>query len=142
MYNENVQQIPICEASCVTKEIPISPRFSSTIIHLQASSALYSSSAQFFISSNLVRRQKIESSRRLELLHRKPHLVSKLFPMEIPIRKSPAPPAQKTCLPPPYQKRCYFCRLQPEIRSVSVVCSLSVAPVVQYVTSKPSDVGT
>ena len=41
MYNENVQQNPLCAASCVTKDIPISPRFSPTISYRQANSVLY-----------------------------------------------------------------------------------------------------
>ena len=30
LYNGNVQQNPLCGASCVTKDIPVSPRFSPT----------------------------------------------------------------------------------------------------------------
>ena len=51
MYNRNVQQTPLCAASCVTEDIPISPRFSPTVFHRQANSALYSS-AQFLIHSS------------------------------------------------------------------------------------------
>ena len=50
MYNGNVQQNPSCTASCVTKNLPISPRFSPTIFYCQANSALYS--AQFLAHSS------------------------------------------------------------------------------------------
>ena len=40
LYNENVQQNPLCAASCVTKDIPISPRFSPTIFYRDANSVL------------------------------------------------------------------------------------------------------
>ena len=40
LYNGNVQQNPLCAASCVTKGIPISPRFSPTIFYLDANSVL------------------------------------------------------------------------------------------------------
>ena len=40
MYNGNVQQNPLCVESCVTKEFPISPRFSPTIFDPDANSVL------------------------------------------------------------------------------------------------------
>ena len=40
MYNGNVQQNPLCAASCVTKDLPISPRFSPTVFHRVANSVL------------------------------------------------------------------------------------------------------
>ena len=40
LYNGNVQQNPLCAASCVTKDIPISPRFSPTIFYRDANSVL------------------------------------------------------------------------------------------------------
>ena len=33
MYNGNIQQNPLCAESCVTKEFPISPRFSPAFFH-------------------------------------------------------------------------------------------------------------
>ena len=46
MYNENVQQNPLCAASYVTKGNPISPRFSLTFFNCDVNSVLYGS-AQF-----------------------------------------------------------------------------------------------
>ena len=41
LYNGNVQQNPLCAAaSCVTKDIPVSPRFSPTFFYPDANSAL------------------------------------------------------------------------------------------------------
>ena len=40
LYNGNVQQNPLCAASCVTKDIPISPRLSPTIFDPDANSVL------------------------------------------------------------------------------------------------------
>ena len=40
LYNGNVQQNPLCAASCVTKDIPVSPRFSPTVFYPDASSGL------------------------------------------------------------------------------------------------------
>ena len=40
LYNGNVQQNPLCAASCVTKNIPISPRLSPTIFDPDANSVL------------------------------------------------------------------------------------------------------
>ena len=40
LYNGNVQQNPLCAASCVTKDISISPRFSPTIFYREANSVL------------------------------------------------------------------------------------------------------
>ena len=40
LYNGNVQQNPLCAASCVTKDIPISPRFLPMIFYLDANSVL------------------------------------------------------------------------------------------------------
>ena len=42
-YNGNVQQNPLCAASCVTtcKNLPISPRFSPTIFYRDANSVLF-----------------------------------------------------------------------------------------------------
>ena len=40
LYNGNVQQNPLCAASCVTKDIRISPRFSPTIFYRIAHSVL------------------------------------------------------------------------------------------------------
>ena len=40
LYNGNVQQKPLCAASCVTKDIPISPRLSPTIFDPDANSVL------------------------------------------------------------------------------------------------------
>ena len=40
IYNGNVQQNPLCEESCVTQEIFISPRFSPTIFDPDANSVL------------------------------------------------------------------------------------------------------
>ena len=40
MYNENVQQNPLCVESCVTKNFSMSPLFSSTIFDLDANSVL------------------------------------------------------------------------------------------------------
>ena len=40
MYNENVQQNPLCVESCVTKEFSISPRFSPTFFYPDANSVL------------------------------------------------------------------------------------------------------
>ena len=39
-YNGNVQQNPLCAASCVTKDIPISPRLSPTIFYPDANAVL------------------------------------------------------------------------------------------------------
>ena len=50
LYNGNVQQNPLCAASCVTKDISISPRFSPTFFYRRANPAPYS--AQFFIHSS------------------------------------------------------------------------------------------
>ena len=50
MYNGSIQQNPLCAASCVTQNIPISPRFSPTLFCRQANSAPYGT--QFFILSN------------------------------------------------------------------------------------------
>ena len=33
MYNGSIQQNPFCVESCVTKELPISPRFSQAFFH-------------------------------------------------------------------------------------------------------------
>ena len=40
LYNGNVQQNSLCAASCVTKDIPVSPRFSPTFFYLDANSGL------------------------------------------------------------------------------------------------------
>ena len=40
LYNGNAQQNPLCAASCVTKDIPVSPRFSPTFFYPDASSVL------------------------------------------------------------------------------------------------------
>ena len=40
LYNRNVQQNPLCAASCVTKDIPISARLSPTIVYRKANSVL------------------------------------------------------------------------------------------------------
>ena len=40
LYNRNVQQNPLCAASCVTKDIPIFPRLSPTIFYPDANSVL------------------------------------------------------------------------------------------------------
>ena len=40
LYNGNVQQNPLCAASCVTKDIPISPRLPPTILYREANSVL------------------------------------------------------------------------------------------------------
>ena len=40
MYNENVQQNPLCVESCVTKKFSMSPTFSSAIFDPDASSVL------------------------------------------------------------------------------------------------------
>ena len=40
MHNGNVQQNPLCVESCVTKEFPISPRFSPTMFEPDANSIL------------------------------------------------------------------------------------------------------
>ena len=50
LYNGNVQQNPLCSASCVTKDIPISPRFPPTFFHRRENPAPYS--AQFLIHSS------------------------------------------------------------------------------------------
>ena len=59
LYSGNVQQNPLCAASCVTKDIPISPRFSPTFFYRRGSPAPYSvcvcvfSSHPFWTSSSL-----------------------------------------------------------------------------------------
>ena len=53
MYNGNIQQNPLCAASCVPKDIPISFRLSPTIFYRRENSALYS--RQFLIYSRLNR---------------------------------------------------------------------------------------
>ena len=40
LYNANVQQNPLCAASCVTKDIPISARLSPTIVYRKANPVL------------------------------------------------------------------------------------------------------
>ena len=40
MYSGNVQLNPLCPASCVTKDLPISTRFSPTIFYRDANSVL------------------------------------------------------------------------------------------------------
>ena len=40
MYNGNIQENPLCVESCVTKEFPISPRFSPAFFHRDAISLL------------------------------------------------------------------------------------------------------
>ena len=40
IYNGNVQQNPLCAASCVTKDLPISLRFPPTIFYRDANSVL------------------------------------------------------------------------------------------------------
>ena len=50
LYNGNVQQNPVCAASCVTKDVPISPRFPPTFFHRRANPAPYS--AHFFMHSS------------------------------------------------------------------------------------------
>ena len=50
LYNGNAQQNPLCAASCVTKDIPISPRFSPTFFYRRANPAPYS--AQFLMYSS------------------------------------------------------------------------------------------
>ena len=40
MYNRNVQQNPLCAASCVTKDLHISPRFSPTNFYRDANPVL------------------------------------------------------------------------------------------------------
>ena len=42
LYNGNIQQNPLCAASCVTKDIPIPPRFSRTFFNSRANPAPYS----------------------------------------------------------------------------------------------------
>ena len=42
MYNRNVQQNPLCAASCVTKDLPVSPRFSPTTFYRDVNSVLLS----------------------------------------------------------------------------------------------------
>ena len=42
MYNGNVQHDPQCVASCVTKDLPISPRFPPTIFYRDVNSILLS----------------------------------------------------------------------------------------------------
>ena len=42
MYNWNIQQNPLCVESCVTKEFPISPRFSPACFHRDAISLRHS----------------------------------------------------------------------------------------------------
>ena len=49
LYNGNIQQNPLCAASCVTKDTPISPRSPPTFFHRRANPAPYS--AQFLIHS-------------------------------------------------------------------------------------------
>ena len=53
MYNGNVQQNPLCAASCVTKDLPISPRFSPTIFYRDANSVLLSTPLCTVSSSRL-----------------------------------------------------------------------------------------
>ena len=53
VYNGNIQQNPLCAESCVTKDLPISPRFSPTIFYRDANSVLlstplYSSSSRLY----------------------------------------------------------------------------------------------
>ena len=43
LYNGNVQQNPLCAASCVTKDISTSPRFPPTFFHRRPNPAPYSS---------------------------------------------------------------------------------------------------
>ena len=50
LYNGNVQQNTLCAASCVTKDVPISPRFSPMFFYRRANPAPYS--APFFIHSS------------------------------------------------------------------------------------------
>ena len=50
LYNGNVQQNPLCAASCVTKDIFNSPRFSPRFFYRRANPAPYS--AQFLIHSS------------------------------------------------------------------------------------------
>ena len=50
LYNGNVQQNPLCAASCVTKDIPIFPRFSPTLFYRRANPA--PDSAQCLIHSS------------------------------------------------------------------------------------------
>ena len=50
LYNRNAQQNPLCAASCVSKDIPISPRFSPTFFIHRANPA--PDSAQFLIHSS------------------------------------------------------------------------------------------
>ena len=42
MYNGNIQQNPLCAASCDTKDLPISPWFSPTIFYRDANPILFS----------------------------------------------------------------------------------------------------
>ena len=42
MNNVNVQQDPLCAASCVTNDIPVSPRFSPAIFYRDLNSVLLS----------------------------------------------------------------------------------------------------
>ena len=51
LYSENVEQNPICAASCVTKDIPIFPLFPPTFFYRRANPAPYG--AQFLIHSSL-----------------------------------------------------------------------------------------
>ena len=52
LYNGNVLQNPLCAASCVTKDIPISPRFPPTFFHRRANPAPYSAQFLIYSSSN------------------------------------------------------------------------------------------
>ena len=64
-YNGNVQQNPLCAASCVSKDIPIYPRFSPTFFYRRAKPAPHS--APFFIHSSPSRcTLQIRSSLRLQ----------------------------------------------------------------------------
>ena len=53
MYNGNVQQKNhlLCDAACVTKHLPVSPRFSPTIFYRDVNSALLN--APMYSSSRL-----------------------------------------------------------------------------------------
>ena len=63
LYNGNVQQNPLCVASCVTKNIPVSPRFPPTFFHRRANPATYT------VHSFLYTPAQIDAHCRLEAHH-------------------------------------------------------------------------
>ena len=89
MYNGNVQQNPLCVESCVTKEFPISPRFSPTVFDPDANSVLLTSTplyrsrlyAQKTLGSKLFKRKVCTAGMSSRILCAQHPVSLRIFPV-------------------------------------------------------------